>query len=364
MLAGPYAGMLLADLGAEVIKIETGEGDIARRTGSQELGGHNLYFASLNRNKKSVVLDLTKTNDTASFHSLVRTSHGVLTNLRPRAIRKLGLTYNVLKEHNPNVVCMAVTGFGLEGPYSEFPAYDYIIQAMAGLTMLTGDPSGPPVRAGYSVVDNTGGMMAALGLVSKLLEGEGGQIEVALFDTLLSQMNYMASAYLNRGEEPKRYPSGGHPFFVPAQIFDTSDGHIALFITHDQFWRVFATELGRTEWLTDERFATMMDRNRNRGFVVSEIAAVLKFGRSEEWVSRLRPLGVVIAAVATMAEALESRSVLERGMIASVPTCEGPLRLVASPIKIAGVSELYRAPPALGEHTEIYTDCVCDDTGT
>jgi CoA:oxalate CoA-transferase len=356
MLAGPYAGMLLADLGAEVIKIETGEGDIARRTGPHGLGGHNLYFASLNRNKKSVVLDLATAAGNASFCDLARSSHGLLTNLRPRAIRKLGLTYDALKAHNPKIVCVAVTGFGLEGQHSEYPAYDYIIQAMAGVAMLTGNPDGPPVRVGYSVVDNTGGMMAAIGLLSKLVEGDGGQVDVALFDTLLSQLNYLASAYLNVGEEPQRQPSGGHSIFVPAQIFDTSDGHVALFITHDQFWRIFSTELGRPEWLTDQRFATMEGRGRNRELVVREIATAFQQGRTEEWVSRLQPLGVVVAAVSTMAQALEHQAVRDRGMIASVQTSEGPMRLIANPIKIADVAECYAPPPKLGEHNSTYIE--------
>ena len=165
MLAGPYCGMLLADLGADVIKIEYGDGDISRRTGDCFLGGHNVYFASLNRNKKSVVLDLTSERDRAELFKLVATANGLVTNLRPTAIKKLGLTYDFLKTYNPKIVCLALTGFGLEGPFSNLPAYDYIIQALTGVALLTGDPNGPPVRAGYSVVDNTGGMMATIGLL-------------------------------------------------------------------------------------------------------------------------------------------------------------------------------------------------------
>ena len=146
MLAGPYCGMILADLGAEVIKIETGQGDIGRNTGGQFVGEHNIYFASLNRNKKSVALNLTDAIDREVFEQLVRNSHALVTNLRPRAIRKLGLTYEALRNVNEKLVCVALTGFGLEGPYSEYPAYDYIIQAMAGVMMLTGEPGGPPIR--------------------------------------------------------------------------------------------------------------------------------------------------------------------------------------------------------------------------
>lgn len=346
--------MLLADLGAEVIKIETGEGDIARNTGGNEFAGHNVYFASLNRNKKSVALDLTRAADRVCFDRLVTSAHGLITNYRPRAIKKLGLTYDALKEVNPDLACMALTGFGLEGPYSEYPAYDYIIQAMTGVTMLTGEPNGPPVRAGYSVVDNTGGMMAAIGLLAKLLQKQGGQAEVALYDIMLSQMNYLAAAYLNAHQEPQRHPSGGHSYFVPAQIFGTRDGHIALFITHDAFWESFAREVGRDAWLTDERFATMHARNRNRDVVVEAVTAELATRTSDEWLARLQPLGLVVGKVATLNAALADKGTIARDMIASLPTSEGTMRLIANPIRIGGFTERYSLPPLLGEHSAEY----------
>lgn len=366
MLAGPYCGMLLADLGAEVIKIETGHGDIARGVGGGSVGGHNAYFASLNRNKKSITLDLAVPSEKAVFHHLVSSAQGLVTNLRPRAIRKLGLTYEDLKSFNPRLACLALTGFGLKGPHSDLPAYDYVIQAMTGLMMLTGEPDAPPSRAGYSVVDNTGGMMAAIGLLAKLLEGRGGQIDVALYDTMLSQLNYLASAYLNGAEEPVRYPRGGHSFFVPAQIFDTADGYVALFITHDRFWNVFATALGREEWLRDERFATVEARNKHRELVVDAVASVLKTGRTQQWVDLLQSKGVVIAGVATLKQALESDNTASRDMICDIPTLDGPLRLIANPIKIEGVDQRqYHAPPRLGEHTDCYRDrsCPAQDSG-
>lgn len=354
MLAGPYCGMLLADLGAEVIKIETGTGDISRSTGIHYFGGHNVYFASLNRNKKSVCLDLTKAEDVKDFHALVRSVHGLVTNLRPRAIAKLGLTYEALRQHNPDIACVALTGFGLTGPYSDYPAYDYIIQAMAGVTMLTGEPDGPPVRAGYSVVDNSGGLMAALGLVAKLLSGQGGQLDISLYDTMLSQLNYLSAAYLNAGEEPVRHSAGAHPFFVPAQLFPTSDGHLALFITHDAFWNIFAKELGRIDFLEDDRFATMHARSQNRDLVVQAITDELRQHPTAEWVERLRPLGLVVAGVGTMAEALIDESMIARQMIAEIRTEQGPMRLIASPIKVAGYEPHYDAPPALGEHDALF----------
>ena len=353
ILAGPYCGMLLADLGAEVIKVETGRGDLARSTGNHEVDGHNTYFASLNRNKRSVLLDIADPRCRKSFEALIAASSALITNLRPSAIRKLGLTYEQLCPINPNLVCVAVTGFGLNGPYSDLPAYDYIIQAMSGLMMLTGDPGSPPVRVGYSVVDNTGGMMAAIGLLSKLVGGSGGQVDVALYDTLLSQLNYVASAFLNAGTVPERHPSGAHPFFVPAQIFKAREGHLALFITHDSFWRTFAQALGRRDWLEDHRFATMNARSENRQIVVESVQAVLIRRTSIEWVALLQPLGIVIAEIQTLASALSSENVAARRMLASIATACGPLRMVGNPVKVDGFEETYRAPPRLGENTAL-----------
>lgn len=350
MLAGPYSTMLLADLGAEIVKVETGEGDIARRVGQEGPDGHSIYFASLNRNKKSVSLDLTIEADRQKFYKLVKSAHGLLTNLRPSAIRKLGLTYDVLKEHNPKLACIALTGFGMAGPQSNYPAYDYVIQAMAGATMLTGDPSGPPVRVGYSVVDNSTGMMAAIGLLSLILGGRGGQLEVSLYDSMLSQLNYLATTYLNTGEEAVRHPNGGHAFFVPAQLFETKDGHVALFITHDRFWAILARETQRDDWLTDERFATMEARNRNREIVIRSVAEELARQDSAYWVSRLRPKGVVVAEVKSLADALNDEGTLERGMVGEINTPAGSLKIIASPFKGEDIEEYYAPPPRIGEH--------------
>lgn len=352
VLAGPYCGMLLADLGAEVIKVESPDGgDIGRSVGPHHVGPHNTYFASLNRGKKSVVLDLAGSAGRTAIEALVRGADGLITNLKPSAIRKLGLTYDSLSAVNPRIACVALTGYGLDGPFSDRPAFDYVIQALAGIMELTGDPGTPPVKTGYSVVDNSAGIMGALALISLIREGKGGQLDVSLYDTMLSQMNYIASAYLNGGEKPSRHPSGAHPYFVPAQIFETADGYLALFISHDDFWRRFAIELGRPDWAQDPRFATMRARAENRTIIVSEVAAALKGGTTDVWVSRLTPLGIVVAGVNTLDDALGSELTKARGMIASVPTPDGPIRLVASPIRIVGREVSYGPPPTLGQHT-------------
>ncbi len=357
MLAGPYCGMLLADLGADVIKIESpGSGDIARSVGPHMVGPHNTYFASLNRNKKSVVLDLASAEGRRPFEKLVRQSQGLLTNLRPSAINKLGLTHKALAQINPSIACLALTGYGLEGPFADRPAYDYVIQALAGIMALTGDPRGPPTKTGYSVVDNSAGIMGALGLLALIYQGRGGQIDVSLYDVMLSQMNYLASAFLNAGERPARQESGAHPYIVPAQIFATADGYLAMFVSHDEFWRRLATEVDRPHWLSDPRFATMRGRSENRELVLGEVATLLKNATADAWVSRLAPLGIVVAGVETLDQALDSPLTTARDMVVTIPTPDGALRLVGTPFKIAGCEPEFAPPPLLGEHTAEFVD--------
>ncbi len=357
-LAGPYAGLLLADLGADVIKLEPATGDLSRQVGPHAVGPHNVYFASLNRNKRSVCLDLESREGRAHLGALAATAHGLVTNLRPAAIRKLGLTYEALRDSNERLACLALTGYGLDGPYSDLPAYDYVVQALAGVMHLTGEPDAPPTRVGYSVVDNTAGMMGALALVSRILEGRGGQVEVSLYDVLLSQMNYLAGAWLNAGERPSRQPSGGHPYFVPAQVFATRDGHLALFITHDRFWRRFAEEVGRPAWADDPRFATMAARLAHRAEVVEQVGALLGGADTAHWVERLAHHGIVAAPVRTLEESLQSELTRTRNMVVTMQAGDAPIRAVGNPIKTAGHRPGYHRPPLLGEHTAEVLDAL------
>jgi len=352
MLAGPYCALMLADMGAEVIKIETPEGDIGRTVSPHFVGPHNAYFASLNRNKKSVVLDLASDDGRAGLRHIVGSAHALVTNLRPSAIRKLGLTYEALRQWNERLVCVALTGYGLDGPYSDNPAYDYVIQAMTGIMALTGDPATPPTKAGYSAVDNSAGLVAAVGLLAKLVQGSGGQVDVAMYDVMLSQLNYLASAALNAGESIERLAHSSHPYLVPAQIFPTADGWLTLFITHDRFWKTFCNEVGQTTWITDPRFSTMAARRAHRAEIIGAITEVLCTASAAHWVRRLAPLGVVVSEVGTLNEALNSDIAAARGLV--VPLGDGslPLRAVASPIRFSDFRPEYGVPPLLDEHHE------------
>ena len=352
ILSGPFAGMLLADLGADVIKIEPADGDLSRQVASPQVGGHNTYFASLNRNKRSVFIDLATDEGQAQLGALAVTAHALLVNLRASAIRKLGLHYDAMRRFNPKIVCVALTGYGLDGPAAEWPSFDYVVQARAGVAAMTGEPGGPPTLAGYSVVDNSAGIMAALGLVAKVLEGSGGQVDVSLFDSMLSQLNYRAAASLNGDVAPARSRLGAHAFYVPAQLFQTSSGYLALFVTRDDHWCRLCEEIGHPEWADDPRFASMQARFENRAELLDVLEPVLKEGSAAEWERRLRPLDLAVGEVEELADALESDLVASRGMVVSVETDDGPLRMVGSPIHFDDAGPEYRPPPRLHEHTE------------
>lgn len=353
MLAGPYCGLLLGDLGADIIKIEPPEGDIARTVSPHFIGPHNEYFACLNRNKRSVVIDLASDGGRSALHALAREAHALVTNLRPSAIRKLGLTYEALRAVNPALVCVALTGFGLESPYADRPAYDYVIQAMTGVMELTGSPESPPTKTGYSAVDNSAGMMGALGLLAKLVERRGGQVDIAMYDVMLSQLNYIASAWLNAGARAQRYAGSAHPYIVPAQVFATSDGWLTLFITHDDFWKRFSQEVGRPDWITDDRFASMAARRANRELVIEAVAAELSRASAQEWMRRLAPIGVVAAEVSSLERALASEQTVARNMVVEIATPDGAIRSVGNPVKVSGMVEEFRSPPLLGEHDDL-----------
>jgi CoA:oxalate CoA-transferase len=352
ILAGPFAGMLLADLGADVIKIEPPGGDLSRQVGAAAVDDHNVYFASLNRNKRSIYLDLTTGDGQAQLGELARTAHALLVNLRPSAIRKLGLDYESLRRFNPTIVCVALTGYGLDGPAAEWPAFDYVIQAISGVAAMTGEPGGPPTLAGYSVVDNSSGIMAALGLLAKVLEGKGGQVDISLFEVMLSQLNYKAAAYLNGGEGPTRQRLGAHSFYVPAQLFETASGYLALFVTHDEFWQRLCREIGRPDWAVDTRFTTMRARFENRSALLDELGAVLRGASAAEWVERLRPLGIAVGEVVELGAALDGDLARSRGVVVAVETADGPLRMVSTPIRWTDAASAHRPPPRLHEHTE------------
>jgi crotonobetainyl-CoA:carnitine CoA-transferase CaiB-like acyl-CoA transferase len=220
---------------------------------------------------------------------------------------------------------------------------------------MSGEPDRPPMLPGYTAADNSSAIMAALGLLAKVHEasvsGVGGQVDVSMFETMLSQLNYKAAAYLNGGVVPTRQAAGGHNFYVPAQLFPTADGHLAIFVTHDEFWRQLCEQLGEPGWGTDPRFATMHARHDNRDEVIAMLTARLADASAVEWEARLRPLGLPVGAVVGLDAALESGYIARRRVVETIPTSDGPLRVVGSAIRTDGVGD-FRPPPRLHEHND------------
>jgi crotonobetainyl-CoA:carnitine CoA-transferase CaiB-like acyl-CoA transferase len=355
--AGPFGTQLLADLGAEIIKIEDPAvgGDVARQVGPFAADGDSLYFQSFNRGKKSLTLDLKHADGQAILHDLVRVSHAVYNNLRGDLPAKLGLTYAALKAVNPAIVCCSLSGFGATGPRAAEPAFDYLIQGYAGWMSVTGEPDGPPEKCGVSVVDFAGGYVSMSALLAGLWDaqrsGVGRDIDVSLLDTAVSMLSYFAIWTLNRPWQPDRIADSGHQSLVPAQNFPTRDGWIVVFCNKDKFWQALVDALERPELARDPRFSTFADRLANKAALVSLLKSAFATRTTAEWLTRLRGR-VPCAPVNTIAEALADAQVLAREMIMEVEHPRfGIVREVASPVKTAGAIIRPAPAPQLGEHT-------------
>lgn len=357
--AGPFATLNLADLGAEVIKIEdpsTG-GEVSRYVPPYCIEGDSLYFQSWNRNKLSVTLDLRKAEGITVFHDLVKASDVVFNNLRGDQPARLGLCYRCLRDYNPRIVCCSLNGFGSDGTRSKEPGYDYLVQAMAGYMSVTGDPGGPPASCGISLIDHAAGFAAAMAMVSALYsvekKGVGRDVEVSLFDTAYSMLTYLAAWNLNRAFEPKRYPGSSHQTLVPVQTFRTSDGYITVFCGKEKFWKLLCAAFDDSELADDPRFATFADRFRNREAVVERVQEHLSRRTTDEWLSLLSGR-VPCAPVRTIGDALADPEAKARGDIVEVQhPFFGKMREVNTPVRFPGeaLREHIRAP-SLGEHTD------------
>lgn len=356
--AGPYAMSILGDLGAEIIKLEdpTTGGDEARNVPPHAEGGDSLYFQSLNRNARSLTLDLRSAEGRTIFHALVRRCDAVYANSRGDLPAKLGLDYASLREVNPRIVCCSLSGFGKTGPMRADPGYDYLLQAMAGFMSLTGEPEAPPAKSGVSVVDFSGGLMSAVGLLVGLLRaratGIGCDVDVSLLDTAISYLNYLAVWTLNRDFSPRRLPDSAHQTLVPSQGFPTRDGYVVIMCMKEKFWQRLAERMGLGHLLEDPRFRTFADRMQHRDELIPLLKEVFRTRSNDEWLERLRG-HVPIAPVYSVAEALAAEQVLARDMVIAYehPTF-GTLRQVGCPIKIDDVEPRYGPASRLGADSE------------
>lgn len=356
--AGPYGTMLLAQLGAEVVKIEPpGTGDTARAVGPHFLRpGESLYFQTFNLGKRSLTLDLSAPEGREVLTSLAREAHAVVNNLRGDLPERLGLTYAALQSANPAIVCAHLSAYGRDNSRRSWPGYDYLMQAEAGFMGLTGEPDGPPTRFGLSMVDFMTGAIMAIGLLAALIgarsSGKGGDVDVDLLSTALHQTSYPALWYLNEGDVTVRTARSAHPSIVPSQLFRSADGWLLVMAQLPKFWTALLERIGRPELASDPRFATPPERLANRAALTSTLEAIFCEQPTRHWIELLAG-HVPVAPVLSLGEALDNPFLKE---IQAIDTIEHPdraaLRVLACPIRLDGQRPASHAAPLLGADSE------------
>ncbi len=357
--AAPWGSLYLADLGAEVIKIENlaEGGDVGRKVGPHYFGKDDSHFhQTFNRNKKSIGVDLKHPDGKRVLHDLVRTADGLIDNLRGDLVAKLGLDYASLKAINERIVCAHLSAYGRDGPRAAWPGYDYLMQAEAGWLSVTGEPEGPPVRAGLSLVDLTTGLTAAFALLAGITgaraTGAGQDLDVSLFDTALHNLNYPGTWYLNGGTVTTRAPRGAHPSLTPSQLYKTGDGWLSVMCNKEKFWPVLCRAIDKPEWADDPELATFPDRLRNRARLTEMLDRVFSAGTTAEWLARLSGT-VPVAPVYDIREALDSAFVEERSDVVDYEYPDGrSVQMIANPIRVGDTALPRRSAPALGADTD------------
>ncbi len=356
--AGPWATMLLADLGAEIIKIENPEthGDVGRYVPPYTVEQDSVYFQSFNRNKLSITLNLKHPRVREVLHPLVLTSEAVFNNLRGELPAKLGIDYSALRDVKPSIVCCSLSAFGRTGPRASEPGYDYLMQGYAGWMSITGEPGTPPQKSGLSLVDLSGGTMAALGLLSAVMRaretGTGCDVDVNLFDNALSHLGYVGAWHLTKGYQPQRMPDSSHPSQIPSQVLPTRDSWLVVMCAKEKFYRNLVRIFGAPELADDPRFNTFAHRLENRELLVPILKDLSRKKTTTEWLELLRGQ-VPCAPVNTVEQAFQDFQAADDEMVVEVPHPEfGVVRQVASPIKISDARTNHRRGPQLGEHTD------------
>ena len=357
IIAGTYGSQVLSDLGAEVIKIETPEGDLGRIPSVAPYRGLSGLFLTFNRNKQSIVINLKNTDGCKLFYDLVKVSDVVIDNFRPGVLERLAIDYPILSKINPRIIQCSVTGFGSSGEYKDYPALDLNIQAISGHMAITGEPGRPPVRVGVPLADISGGIYASKGILAALYErehtGKGRRIEISMFDTMLHLLTYIGTMWLTNGEVPKP-PGSAHDYSVPWQAFATSDGYVVVATRQENFWKKLCAVLEHADLADDPLFADNATRVKNRKVVIPRLEEIFRTRTAADWLKRLRDAGVPAAPVNNVDAAFAEPPVAEREMIVEYDHPQvGKVRLPGNPIKMDGMGETISNPaPMLGEHTE------------
>lgn len=357
--AGPFGSLHLADLGADVIKVETPStgGDVGRYVPPFQEGEDSLFFETFNRNKRSISLDITTDAGRRVLHDLVRNADAVWSNLRGDVPAKLGLTYADLSEVNPAIVCCSLSAYGMTGPRSQDPGYDYILQGLTGWMDLCGEPGGPPTKTGLSMVDFAGGLVAAIavlaGVVGARTSGVGMDCDVSLFDTAMGMLTYPATWHLNGDFTPTRMARSAHPSLVPFQNFPTADGWIVIACAKEKFWARLAEAIGRPELATDARFDSFATRREHRDELVAAIDEALVIRTTDEWLDVLTDAGVPCGPVNDVAAAVRDPQVAARQVIIETEHPRfGTVRQIASPVRVGPQRTDHVRAPMRGEHAE------------
>src|SRR5579875_1032751 len=358
-LSGPYCTMMLADLGADVIKIEEpGRGDGSRQWGPPFLGGESAYFLSVNRNKRSLALNLKSEQGREVLTKLVSESDVLIENFRPGIAETLGIDYEELRKTNPGLIYCSISGFGQEGPYRNRPSYDIVGQAMSGLMSITGEKDGGPVKVGIAIADICAGMFATIGILAALTArnttGVGQRIDISLLDGLVSWLSHQAGYYFATAKNPERLGTA-HPTIAPYQAFRASDGfYFVLAVGNDSIWARFCNAVGIDALASDSRFVKNSDRAKNREQLVSMLENLFSKKTRAEWLEIINAGGVPCAPILTLSQVFQDPQVLFRQMVEEVSHMKaGKIRVVASPVKMSDSPFSVRfPPPLLGESTE------------
>ena len=359
VLAGPTCTQMLGDLGAEVIKIEKpGSGDDTRGFAppfwpeTQE----SAYFLGVNRNKRSVTLDIAKPEGQAVIHQLLQHCDILVENFKVGALAKYGLAWEDLRAKYPRLIYCSITGFGQTGPYAPRPGYDSLIQGMGGVMSLTGEPEGLPQKVGVPVADLFAGLYGCIGILAAVnhrhATGEGQQVDIGMLDTHVAWLANQGMNYLATKQNPERL-GNQHPNIVPYQVFPTADGYMVLSIGNDPTWKRFCEAFGQEHLLADERFATNASRVGNRQLVTDTLTPLMKTRRTTEWVEALEALKIGCGPINTLEQVFADPHVQARGMVVEMQHPTGPIEVIANPVRLSATPADYRRPPpVLGEHTD------------
>ncbi|MGB9699137.1 MAG: CaiB/BaiF CoA transferase family protein [Thermodesulfobacteriota bacterium] len=356
-LAGPFCTMLLADLGAEVIKVENPEGGDPSRKNFPFIDGISSYFLSINRGKKSITVNLQHAKGKEIILSLAQKCDVLVENFRPGVMDRLGLGYAAIASANPKIIYASCSGFGQTSPYAHRPAYDVIVQGMGGTLSITGEEGGPPVRVGFSIGDLGGGIFTAIGILSALHEreksGQGQRIDVSMLDCQMAFLENAFARFFATGEVPQRIGTR-HPVLTPFQAFPTKDGYVVVAVARQDWWEKFCHLLNLPELITDERFQNNIARTKNHKALEKILIPVMQTRTTAEWVAEMEKLDIACGPVNTIAQIANDPHTAAREMITQVHHPKaGLLKVVNSPIKLSRTPvKLEKASPELGEHTE------------